>query len=257
MQISFRKSLQETWKIWTEHFLKFLTITTIVIFCIYLFSTAGVGALFYEFQKIGKDALSWHSGVTYFLLLSLVAVIFVQLWGFLSLLVLVAKRGEISAHDAITGAKNFFFDFLVLLFLQILLYSLAALVGYIFVAIIGGVVGLIGGVNFLNNYYAWLGIFPIISTTVMAFYLMFSPFCLIDKKLFPWQALKASFSMVQGNFWRIVWRVTLASAIIIIAAIILSYTPYIGYALAGIIVIPTLFIYAHVLYEKLKNGASN
>lgn len=250
--ISFTDSFHQAWRIWIEHFLKFTGLTTVIIFTTYLFSTTSVALLNWRARQVGEAALSWQSGVSYFIILAVLAILFVQFWGVIALYLLALKHGELSFHEAVLGVKKFFWDFVFLTILEIILSFLAALIGYFLVTIVGAILGLVADLNSINTYYNWLLIFPAFTSMVLANYLVFAAFCLLEKNLTAWQAIKQSFNLVRGRFWAILFRLLVASALVAVVVLLLGFVPWIGYALSGIILIPPLIIYTYVIYEDIK-----
>ncbi len=98
-----------------------------------------------------------------------------------------------------------------------------------------------------------LSVIPALFNMILANYVIFSLFILLENGGYALQAVKASAKMVHAHFFPVLWRLIASFTILILFVLFVQYIPVIGFALGGILALSLFNIYSAVLYQNLKS----
>lgn len=255
--ISITNIWYDTWKILSDHFLKFLFVTAIPLLVTYIFYWSTIGSFVFSTKILENPAeiFSAKSGFVYFAIIAALIIFIVQIIGAIALLVTTVNHSNVKLTEIIYKSLDFFWSFVLLGIYFLIILVLGMLFGYILLAVLGALIGLLS-LDYLDIFFNSFISIPALITIIMAFFLVFAPYLLIDGQAKAWESMRKSFHLVKNYFWQIVIRLLIAYAIITTVAFILSFIPVVGASLAALISLPILTIYTYVLYQDIKPKTS-
>lgn len=243
----------QSWKIFTQHFFKFIFVTAVPLIVSYIFLWSTMGSFVFSVKTLPDPSqiFSASSGFIYFSIIAAVIIAITQIWGTIALLVTTINIKNIKISEIFFQALNYFWSFIVLGILILVFTSIGMIAGYLLVTILGIILALFGQ-NVLNQAFVYLNIIPAVTGIITAIFLIFAPYFFIEAKASPWIAMRKSYRLVKAYFLPIMIRLLILYAFITTLTFLLQLIPYVGQALAVFLYLPLLTIYLCTLYLDLK-----
>ena len=245
-----------TWKIFSGHFLKFLFVTSLPIIISYLFLWSVEGSFVFSVKTLPDPSkiFSPTSGFIYFTIIAFIIILICEIWGTIALVLTTINHKHIKLSEIFYKSLEFFWPVIVLSVLSLLITTLGLIIGYFFVFLVSLIVGLLS-LQFLNNYFGYIDLIPLLFSLLISMFLIFAPFFLIDEKIKPTLAIRKSYRIIKSFFWPFIIRIILIYAVITTVSFLLNFIPYAGQALAIFLSAPLLSIYLYNMYMDFKPKA--
>ncbi|MBU0731873.1 hypothetical protein KKC88_03280 [Patescibacteria group bacterium] len=250
--ISIPRNWHRTWKVYSEHFLKFLAVTIIPILVFNFIYWLAVGSTVISLEGLRNpfELFSISNGFVYFILILLFAATFIYILGAIALFVMAGNYDQYGIIKIFRQSVDYFWSFVLMSILIGIVELLGIIVGYLLVTALSAIIGLINqtAMYFIFDY---LLVIPFIITSVLSIFLVFAPFLLVLKGETAWQSVKKSFILVKGHFWAVVIRLLTVYIAVSVIFIALGFIPAVGVTLGALICLPFLIIYTMVLFNNI------
>ncbi len=256
--ISLSTLWHQWWDIFSNHFLFWVFISFIPWFLSYVAFVVILGKFVtaLEIASSWQDIFGWQASTLYFIIIGILIIAIVQIFGTLALLVSTVNYREINNKSIIDKTDKFFWKYLGLSVIMGLISLIVIIIGYIIIALLGTLIGLLN-LEILTNWFNWLELIPLALGLFTSACLIFSPYSLIEKNNSILQSIKHSFKLVKGHFLPVITRLIIAYTIILTLVIIFNLIPWIGPIAAITLASPALVIYIYLLYNDLASIKKN
>jgi hypothetical protein len=206
-----------------------------------------------SFEQLA-NVFSFSSPTAYMLMLAALAGFVVQILALIAGPLVMIERDTITIKKIFPRTMEYFFRYVRLIVLLACAITILFLISYLLITIITVIAGMVS-LNYIDPTLSVLAaVIPNVALFVMAVFFVFAPFILLQDQSSAYQALVLSAVLVRPHFWMIMLRLVLVLTCVFVIGVALSFIPYIGLPLSGLVGSCLMTVYTYVLYEDVTKG---
>lgn len=251
--ISVSGTYHETIGLYTKKFLVLVGVALVpnlITYLLMLSLRASVVANIARLESV-VDFFSITNTSMYVAVFIIITIFVVYMLGAIALAWAVVHHEKSTILAAFENSLNFFWRFVWMGIILALVTLAGMLIGYLLLALLGVVLGNFS-IDLLNSSLAWLTLIPLLVTSVLAAFFLFTPYVILEQDASVTKALQRSFRMVRAHFWGTAFRVVLFNIFMYAVLYVVNLVPRIGDLISLVIVAPFAVVYLFVLYRNLN-----
>ena len=159
--ISLGQSWHEWWDIFSRNFIKWIAIAFFPWLLTYIILMLLVGKFYLSIQSITSwdELVSFNNSNIYFFIIGIILIAIIQLVGSLALVVGAIEHQKLKIKNTFTKSVQLFWDYFLLSVLLGLISLVVVIFSYVFIALLGAILGLID-TSWIDAVFSWLKLIP-------------------------------------------------------------------------------------------------